>query len=376
MTERLIITSSSEIVLKSPTVRRFMENRLRRQVRDALRRKGIRHVYITKGGGRTYVCCSDPEAALQLILRIPGIDFASIAFRTEPDISLMCNAATECLAASLSVGQSFAVRAKVVDNKALSKKEIEIRVGQAILDRLADKALRVNLDSPDKTAYVEVRGADAFVYSDIRDGSGGLPVGTQGKMLGIFSDVALSAVASWMMLRRGALIIPVCLEAQRDQSSVPLATIANSLSRFREWVPVPRLVALILRTEGVLRRINEMTTENVSKLVYLGSILRALDAIATEEGALGVVVANRTMLDPAIISRCRTPIYQPLIGLDERELEKYISILGIGPGQVHEPHGLLAECAEKVPDLALLLDDRELQDEVMSMAKNRETLIL
>jgi len=376
MTERLVIASSSEIVLKSPMVRRFMENQLRRQIKDSLERKGVRHGRIIKGGGRTYVYSSDPEKALQVILRIPGIDFASIAICTEADISPICNSTIDCLATSLNLGESFAVRAKVIENEALSKREVEIKVGQAVLDRLADKVPRVNLDRPDKTAYIEIRGSDAFIYCDPMNGPRGLPVGTQGKMLGVFSDIGLSTVASWMMLRRGALIVPVCVEAWRGPSSGSLEAIVHSLAGFREWVPVRRLLAFILRTEELAGKINEMTTESVSNQVYLGSILRASDIIAAQEGALGIVVADRMILNRAIISSCRTPVYQPLIGLTERELVKYFSVLGISPRRVHEPHDLVAEAPGRIPELAALLDDEDLQHGIMSLAEKRETLML
>ena len=68
---------------------------------------------------------------------------------------------------------------------------------------------RVNLTSPDKEIFVEMRQNLAYVYLETVKGVGGLPLGTQGSMVVLMSGGLDSPVAAWLMMKRGVMITPI-----------------------------------------------------------------------------------------------------------------------------------------------------------------------
>ena len=71
------------------------------------------------------------------------------------------------------------------------------------------KKPRINLKSPDKEIFVEMRQNLAYIYLKTYKRIGGLPLGTQGSMVVLISGGLDFPVAAWLMLKRGVVIIPV-----------------------------------------------------------------------------------------------------------------------------------------------------------------------
>src|SRR5690606_3634390 len=91
------------------------------------------------------------------------------------------------------------VRAQRAGQHGFTSKEIEVALGA----RLFDYSAGVDLTNPEVTAYVEVRDESAYLFSQRVAGSGGLPVGVEGRAIALISGGFESAVASWLMLKRG-----------------------------------------------------------------------------------------------------------------------------------------------------------------------------
>ena len=74
-------------------------------------------------------------------------------------------------------------------------------IGSAVYDHIP--GLEVDLDTPDYELFVEVRDFGGLVYNTRIAGPGGLPWGTQGRVLALLSSGIDSPVASWLMMKRG-----------------------------------------------------------------------------------------------------------------------------------------------------------------------------
>jgi len=77
--------------------------------------------------------------------------------------------------------------------------EVSRTVGAAIVGALA---LPVDVHTPAFTIGVEIGFEHAFVFGEIVQGPGGLPVGVTGRIELLLSGGIDSPVAGWLMLKR------------------------------------------------------------------------------------------------------------------------------------------------------------------------------
>jgi thiamine biosynthesis protein ThiI len=79
--------------------------------------------------------------------------------------------------------------------------ELAREAGSAVWNAL-DGDLSVDLDEPDSEIEVEVRALVAYIYHRRVPAVGGLPLGSQGRVLCPLRERS-DAVAAWMLMRRG-----------------------------------------------------------------------------------------------------------------------------------------------------------------------------
>ncbi len=91
-------------------------------------------------------------------------------------------------------------------NKLLPFKSTELaaHLGQIIRDHT--KWQTVNLHRPDVTFHLDLRTDATFLFGERLKGPGGLPVGTSGRALALFSGGIDSPVAAYLMAKRGCRI--------------------------------------------------------------------------------------------------------------------------------------------------------------------------
>jgi thiamine biosynthesis protein ThiI len=96
-------------------------------------------------------------------------------------------------------GHTFAVRVRRSGKHSWSSRDAARIIGALLLDDSAG----VNLDDPEVTVRVVVRGDTAMAVLEAWEGPHGLPLGTQDRALVLLSGGIDSPVAGWMMMRRG-----------------------------------------------------------------------------------------------------------------------------------------------------------------------------
>ena len=82
----------------------------------------------------------------------------------------------------------------------MNSMEISRDLGEAILEAFPE--IRVDVHHPDVQVNIEVRN-QIYVYSQIIPGAGGMPVGTNGKAMLLYSGGIDSPVAGYMISKRG-----------------------------------------------------------------------------------------------------------------------------------------------------------------------------
>ncbi len=230
------------------------------------------------------------------------------------------------LGAALREGRTFAVRVTKVDPEyPLGKRELERELG-----RLLQQETRapVNLETPDLLLQIRLYPEAVFLAGPGWSGPGGLPVGTSGRMLCLFSGGIDSPVAAWLMMRRGAEVDFLHVHSFPDAAPV------------RE-TKIPRLVVTLCAPQAVRARLflvpyfpfqvaflRSGVDGRLELVLFRRFLVRLAQAVAEKEGYGALItgdnlgqVASQTLENlRAVDAVARLPVFRPLIGLNKTEI--------------------------------------------------------
>jgi thiamine biosynthesis protein ThiI len=215
-----VLVRYGELALKSRKVRARFTAQLKEFIITVFERDDADCV-VEDDGGHLYVYSSSLPAAVRRLARVFGVVSVSPASRIESSsLEDLTAAVGEYSTHVVSPGDRFAIRARRTGEHPYSSMELAREAGSAVWNAF-DGQLSVDLDDPDVAIEVEVRGSVAYVYHERVPAVGGLPSGSQGRVLCPLrrrSDV----VAAWMIMRRGCAANPLLVEG--DQAGRELLT--------------------------------------------------------------------------------------------------------------------------------------------------------
>lgn len=316
----VLVRLASELALKAPRTRAHFMQRLIRNLKDALNAAGTSAKVETEWG-RIYVHLDSP-AAVPVIGRVFGISSYSV-------IDAVVAANVEEIAArgveifrSHVEGKRFAVRAQRAGTHAFKSKDVEIELGA----RLGPFATKVDLTNPEATAFVEIRQHQAYLFTHRENGSGGLPIGVEGRAVALISGGFDSAVSSWLMLKRGISLDYVFCNLGGDAYERAVVQVTKALADDWSYGVQPKLY--IVDFDEALRELKAKTRENHWQIVLKRLMYRAAsqigekidaDAIITGE-AVGQVSSQTLPNLRAIEPASSLPVFRPLLGFDKEEI--------------------------------------------------------
>jgi thiamine biosynthesis protein ThiI len=307
--------------------RNFFVHKLTESMRSHL--AGLGEVRIDHEDGRVLATVEgDPAAAVERLRRVFGIAYYSVVEECERDLEAVAATALEQLRDQPF--RTFAVRTRRSD-KALPFRsgEAERHIGGVLLARLreAGRDVGVNLDRPDLTCHVEFTRHRALVYSRKLPGPGGMPANTAGKLACLLSGGYDSAVAAYLMMKRGAHLLFVHFHgvaARPGESSEPVAReLVEILTPYQGHAKLFLVPFYERQREIVLN-----APEEYRILLYRRLMLRIVQSLAYKNHALGLVtgdslgqVASQTLQNMAAVGAVATlPVYRPLAGFDKQEI--------------------------------------------------------
>jgi len=338
------IVRYSEVAVKGPLTRRRMERLLVEALGEALRRRGVPYEGIERTPGRILVWTREPGRAALAAARVFGVKSASpaVAYRFKDLADLVEAGRSELLEAVR--GRVFRVRARRSGEHDFTSKDVERLLGAA----LAPEARGVDLELPEVTVYAEVRGDTVFFYTEIVEGPGGLPLGSEEPVLVLFSGGFDSTVASWLVMRRGA---PAGLAFYSLGVEDAWRTALEAARKLGEdWVywgglrvyrvrfePVAEIVRGTVRPGYVLLVLRRLMMEHACRLAES----EGYEALATGE-SIGQV-ASQTVRNMRLIGAglC-LPVLRPLAGMDKDEvmgLAQRVGVYDIVARQVEQCRG-------------------------------------
>ncbi|HYB93167.1 MAG TPA: tRNA uracil 4-sulfurtransferase ThiI [archaeon] len=336
MTEMALVTYS-EIGLKSEPVRRNMEIMLTENLRYALMRSGLAGAKIRRVRGRIIIEEVNGEKAATVASRVFGVASSMPAYEISVSLSEIVKASADLADTALEEGETFAVRARRVGTHPYASNDIEKEVGSEVLRRFSGKNIRVNLDAPDKVIYIEAREKVAYIYTKKFYGPGGLPLGSQGKVVSLLSGGVDSATASWLIMKRGAFVFPLCCDTSPYCDKFCIERTINVAKFLREFATVADYRLSVVPYGNILTEFIEKCPRNLTCVLCKRGMYRIACRFAEMKNAKAIVtgeslgqVASQTLMNLTVLDEASNiPVFRPLIGMDKNEIERLAERIGV-----------------------------------------------
>ncbi|HYA55711.1 MAG TPA: tRNA uracil 4-sulfurtransferase ThiI [Nitrososphaerales archaeon] len=314
----LFVAHYSEVALKGNNRPEFV-----RALRRGLNRTlgGLEHTVAYSQGRFIIEAAAEEKQVAERLSRVFGITwFAPVKVVPAEYPKIL-----ECVLASSTAPNSrtFRIAVRRVDKTfPIRSQELGARLGAEVVKATGKM---VDLSHPDLSVHVDIVKGRALVYSAKLKGPGGLPLGTAGRVMHLFSGGIDSPVAAWLLMKRGTR--PVYMhfylaptpQAAVESKITKLVKVLSTYEGKTTLVLVP-FAEYQLATTGVpaeleptlFRRFMRMTAEGLS---------HRFNAKAISTGDSLSQAASQTLWNIASFDDGSTlPILRPLLTYDKDEI--------------------------------------------------------
>ena len=309
---------------------RCLVDNIRRLLKDIVDCKVLRvrgRIWIEHPEKRNYT----PDEVQKMIPQLKkafGVETFSPAMRIDSRMDAIRNAVLT-LVPGVFEGRpddvTFRVRARR-SNKSFpfTSKEIEIDLVSAVASCFDHRRFKLNLnDDAQITLGCEVRDEFSLLYFDTYAGPGGLPVGSNPKVLTLLSGGIDSPVAAYLIMKRGSPTDYVSFHSfpyTPEETTDKVKAIAAHLNTFQAAGRL-HLVNLIEFQKAV----RDNCSERLRTVLYRRAMLRIAERIAGESGCRALVtgdalgqVASQTLINMDTINRAIDMlVLRPIVGEDK-----------------------------------------------------------
>ena len=218
MNHDLNIARYGEIGIKSPKIRSRFERKLVKNI------KATFECEVERNQGRIYIFPKDFEEGIEKLNRVFGVVSYSPATSTQANYESIDETLGQytrelILEGLIDENTKFAIKCRRVGTHEFTSQEMAAHCGGVVRNVVLAP---VDLTNPDLTIFVEIRDDDAYIFHEKIRGPGGLPLGTQGKVVVLLSSGIDSPVAAYLMMKRGCEVI--ALHCNNDPFSGPKVT--------------------------------------------------------------------------------------------------------------------------------------------------------
>ncbi|HSQ02120.1 MAG TPA: tRNA uracil 4-sulfurtransferase ThiI [Methanobacterium sp.] len=326
-----IIVRYGEIGVKSPVVRKRFEKKLISNIKNLIKCK------ITINQGRIFLYPEDQDEALELLKKIFGIVSFSPTISTETDFDSIKIAVQGYIKELVDKGEfdpekPFAVKCRRVGTHDFSSREMAGFCGAAVIEVTNAP---VDLSNPEFKLFIEVREDKTYIFHEKIHGPGGLPIGTQGRMISLVSGGIDSPVATYLMMKRGCDITILNFNNQ-PYTSGSNEKIIKLYQKLKEYASGSELKLYQVNYGDFLKKCTEEAPPRMTCVLCKSGMYQIAEKIAKSEKALAIIdgssvgqVASQT-LPNILATRYSTsmPVLSPLIGLDKIEISEIAQKIG------------------------------------------------
>ncbi len=309
---------SSEIGLKGQNRRDFI-NQLRRNIRR-------QHPAVTSVEhlmGR--LVAQSPQA--EDFSDVFGVAWWAEVRVLPPEMPAIVAAAVEEAQRQAAPGRTFAIRARRADKTfPYNSPEIGRQVGAAVAQATG---MRVDLDAPDVEVFVEVAPGTVFVFARRHPGPQGFPVGSSGKLVGLYSGGIDSVIATYLMARRGARVRLVHFHVFEHAAEAHQQKVGQLAQRLGRYIPGLQVYYLPYRlyhqqAQDLPRRFQPYRVVAFRRFMARAAaeIARQWHAAALFTGDSLGQVASQTMENLLAVNHALAgfPIFRPLLAWPKQEI--------------------------------------------------------
>ncbi|MBI2672294.1 tRNA 4-thiouridine(8) synthase ThiI [Candidatus Woesearchaeota archaeon] len=315
-----VVVHYGEIGIKGKN-RSFFEKKLMDNLRWSLKKF---NVSVRRSYGRLVLELKDEtkiDEIKQKLTNIFGIAHFSFAVKTTLELE---DIKKEILKLISDKTRTFRIKS-TRSNKdfKFSSQELNNMLGEFVIK---EKNLKVDLENPDQTFFVEITEKNSFVYTEKIKSVGGLPVGVSGKVISLISGGIDSPVASYFAMKRGCSVIYVHFfnsTINTKQSLEKLIKIVDSLSKYQFKTKL-----YLIPFEEIQKEIIKSVPSKYRMIVYRRFMFKIAEKILENEEAKALVtgdnlasVASQTIENLGVVYNVvKKPIITPLIGFDKIEI--------------------------------------------------------
>jgi len=366
-----------------------MTRMLADRIRSALKEHEVPFDKVRNEYGRIFIETTSATEAAQVASRVFGVVSTSPVVATSADIKDILDVGEKLALSKFKKGRSFAVEGRRYGDHEYSSQEMRGLLGERILEGHPELELTVDLSNPEQSVYVEVRDERTYIFTETIKGVGGMPTGTQGKVICTISTGLDSPIAAFKIMKRGTIPVFVyydntphsherCEEVAIKQAQL----LANYIHGYKVKLYIvphwPDLEEAIDKGPEKMKCI--FCKRNMMKMAREIAIMEKADAIVTGEiigEQASQTTANLRVLDEAVSD---FPILRPLAGDDKVDIERLAHEIGT---YEFAKEGLeCCDLAPKYPALAAKVEDAVCAEEKMDSSileteiKNARVIVL
>ena len=335
--DTIIIRFSGELWLKKLWTRKYYEKRLSKNLKKTLKNYNIPYSKLDRKHGRFYLKTRSIVEATDKLTRVFGISSISPAVETTSEIDKIIKNSLKLAEISLKNGNSFAVRCKRVGKHNYSSSDIQNQLGKKILDYFNQKLeLKVDLENPNVILGIEIRDDQSFIYLDRIPAVGGMPLGVQPQLIGLFSGGIDSVVGLWLVMKRGCPVVPIYFDNSPFTDETTTERAVKVADKLFNWsIGFPRKIYIVQHGQN-LKQIMK-TNRKYSCLLCKRMMYRIAEQIAEKFHAEGIVTgeaigeqASQTLINLRVLNEAvkNYPVHRPLLGFDKQDTEKLSRYMG------------------------------------------------
>ncbi|MBS3815768.1 MAG: tRNA sulfurtransferase [Hadesarchaea archaeon] len=317
-----VLVRYDEIALKKQPVRGRFEKILVQNISRVLKDMKIR---VKREHGRILIETLKPRETAERVARIPGVVSTSPSQKTRATLEEIQDLAEEIAIKRFRREGTFAVSTHRTGSHDYSSQDINEEIGTRILNKIP--SLTVDLDNPDQELFIEIRQNDAYVFTEIISGIGGLPVGAQEKSISLFQGDQASFLATLLMLKRGSRVQLVFTDlyssGEKTSERKQVLEISEQLKKFHSPIKIQ-----VIPFKPIINEIPTKSPEDLTGIISWRVIMKTLEKISRNQGAEAIITSGEMTRDESwslqelsLIERgIKTPILRPLTGFTEDEI--------------------------------------------------------